>query len=338
MVRARGSWAGTALARWLLTGALAGLLSGCAAMIEEASRGPAPSAPAGPVSLMPMASLREGLLTDRLDVTGMPRPAPGMAPVRLVRPVAVAARDGDVYVADAGAGVLYRVDLASQQFVRVLGVRVDDGTRLALGVDRVLHVLDRAARRIVRLSPAGRLLPGLAIDPFDLSQPVDLAADESLGTLMLADGLTRQVLALPPGGGAYRVLALRGDTQLQLGAIERIALGPRHLYLVDPRCACVLFADREGLLLGRLAGTGPGPLSGIAADAQGRVYLADAAAREIRVLVDGRQIQTIAYRSLGLVEVADLRVSAGILWAVDPLGAKLEARRILPRALGGGAK
>ncbi len=78
-----------------------------------------------------------------------------MAPVRLVRPVAVAARDGDVYVADAGAGVLYRVDLASQQFVRVLGVRVDEGTRLAIGVDRVLHVLDRAARRIVRLSPGG---------------------------------------------------------------------------------------------------------------------------------------------------------------------------------------
>ena len=225
------------------------------------------------------------------------------------------------------------MDLATRLFVRVPGVRVDEGTRLAIGVDRVVHVLDRTARRIVRLSAAGHPMPGLAIDPFDLAQPVDIASDESLGTVMLADGLTRQVLALPPGGGAYRVLPLRGDTQLTLGAIERIAMGPRFLYLVDPRCACVLFAARDGALLGRLAGTGQGPLTGIAADAQGRVYLADAASREIRVLVDGRQIQAIPFRSLGVVEVADLRVSDGVLWVVDPLSAKLEARRILPRAL-----
>ena len=70
MVSARRPWAGTALVRWLLTGVLAGLLSGCAAMIEEARAVPEAILAASNCSVAELLAMKNELigLRDRLNV------------------------------------------------------------------------------------------------------------------------------------------------------------------------------------------------------------------------------------------------------------------------------
>lgn len=322
--------------RWVSGIAMLALLGACAAMIEEASRGPAPTAPVGPVSLIATLSLRDGTLVDRLDPGGMTRPGASMALVRLVRPVAIAVRDADLYIADAAMGALYRVDAQTRTFARLPAIPATEGMRLMVGVDRVLHVLDRGSARITRWLPDGRGLPALAVSAIDLGRPVDMAVEEPGGALVLADGLQRQLVWLPPAAGAWRLVSLRAEPALQPRAIERIALGPRQWYLSDPQCACVWLVAPGGQVLGRVAATSSGAVSAIAADAEGRVYVADPIARELKVLVDSQVVQTFSYRSLGVSAIADLRSASGFLWIVDPVGGSVEARRIVARTARGG--
>lgn len=323
--------------RALLAGLVIAVVAGCAAMIEEASRGPAPAAPVGPVTLVPYLNLREGMLTDRLDPAGLARPGPALSPARLLRPVAVAAREPDLLVADAAAGVVYRIDPATRLWVRLPQAPVQEGVRMRLGVDRVLHLLERHSGRITRVLPDGRPLAPVTMPALEMARAVDLAVEEPSGAVWLADGLQRQLARLSPSAGAWQVLSLRAEPALQPRTIERIAIGPRQVYLSDPQCACVWIVGFQGDVLGRIAPTGSGVVAAMAIDAEGRLYAADPVGREIRVLVDGRVVQSISYRSLGVFEIADLQGAGGVMWIVDPVGAQVEGRRIVPRTLRGGA-
>ena len=80
-------------------------------------------------------------------------------------PVAVAAMGPDVYVADAGLGLLLRVDQVANRLTPFGPRGVQPGTRLAADVDGSLYVLDPASRRIQRFARDGRLLQSFPTDP-----------------------------------------------------------------------------------------------------------------------------------------------------------------------------
>lgn len=336
MTRMGGRANGGRSAGWLraLGAAALAVVAGCAAMVEEASLGPAPvEVQTGPVSLVPFLSLSQGMLTARRDDAGMPLPSTGMQPLRLIRPVAAAARGAVVYVADAGQASLYRVDPATALYARVAGVNAPEGVRIEIGPDGTLLVVDPVSREITRLLPGGRRLAPVGAASSELGQPVDIALDEFRGRVIVADGVYRQLLAFSASGQAFAILPLGGDGRLQVRALSHVAVGPRHLYLADPQCACVLVAAVDGPLTGQLAGPGFDAITGMTADRVGRLYVADGQAQEIRVYVDARPLQTFSYRSLMVSQVSDLHYADGVLWIVDPVGAKVEARRVVARGV-----
>ena len=103
-------------------------------------------------ALTPGPLIRGGLLGDagRVGVAGPFTPLRG--------PVAVAAMGPDVYVADAGLGLLLRVDQVANRLTPFGPRGVQPGTRLAADVDGSLYVLDPASRRLQRFARDGRLL------------------------------------------------------------------------------------------------------------------------------------------------------------------------------------
>ena len=183
-----------------------------------------------------------------------------------------------------------------------------------------------------------RWLPGGArAEPWlapstELGQPTDVALDAARGRVLVADGLYRQLVAFDgAGGGAWSVVALRGEPPLAARALSRIAAGPNALYAADPEAGAVLIVAPDGPVTGRIALPAPGPIDGLAVDGAGRLFVADGRGRELRVFAQGRQLQSIGYRTLRVMQIADLRIADGVLWIADPASARVEAWRILPR-------
>lgn len=310
-----------------------GLAAGCADLIEEA-RKPAPpplplAAPAGPVGLLPQASLTTAMAGGRADASGAVSAAAGMLPMRLVRPIAVAARGTELVVADAGLSRLIRFDVVNG-FASVIGTApVTPGTRIELGADRSLFVVDGATRRVTRLAADGRVLQRLDAAATDLARPVAVAVSPLDGRVLVADDAYRQLVVFNPAGVAYSLIPLRGGQAPSPVSIRAFAAGPGGLYLGDAACRCVLRATPDGRVVDAI---GRGELDdpvAIAADALGRVFVADARARELSVYVDARRVQRIGYASLGVTEVVDMKVADGLLHLADAGGARVEVRRVV---------
>lgn len=308
-------------------------VAGCADLIEEARR-PAPppalrSGPAGPVSLLPQATLTTAMAGGRSDASGAVAAAAAMVPMRLVRPIAVAARGTELVVADLGLSRLIRFDVVTG-FATVIGtVPVTPGTRVELGADRSLFVVDGATRRVTRLAADGRVLQRLDAAATDLARPVAVAVSPLDGRVLVADDAYRQIVVFNPAGVAYSRVPLTGASTLSPVSIRAFAAGPGGLYLGDAACRCVLRATPDGRVVEAIGrGEVDDPVA-IAADAIGRVFVADAGARELAVYVDASRVQRIGYASLGVTEIVDMKVADGLLHLADASGARVEVRRVV---------
>lgn len=309
-------------------------VGGCAEVLREAERGATPVAPAGPVDLLPLPAIGGGRLTGASAGAGVPLPTPGAALVRFNRPVALAARDNDLVVADAGLGRMFRVDTVSGLMVALPGVVTPD-TQIELTADRRLLVVDGATRRVAQLSIDAQPLPPLSADTADLGRPVDVVSDLR-GGVYIADSLYRHVLAFHPAGAAFATLLPRDVEGNGPQSLSAIALSARGLLLLDPACRCVLVTSGDGRVLGRFGQNELVAPVRIASEPNGRVFVADDGARELRVYVDGKQVQSFAYRSFGLARVSALRIAGSALYLAGADDGRIEVRRIARRPVGAG--
>lgn len=309
------------------------LAAGCAEVLREAERGAQPMAAAGPVDLMPLPALTGGRLTAATAGAGVPLPAPGLTLLRFVRPVALAAAPNEIVVADAGLGRVFRLDPVGGLML-AMPVTATAETQIELLSDRRLLVIDGATRRISQFAADGQPLPALTADPLALGRPVDVVSD-ARGMVYVADALYRHVLAFHPAGGAFATLLPRDAQNAGPQALAGIALSPRGLLLLDAGCRCVLVTDPDGRVLGRFGDNELVAPVRIDDDGSGRVFVADDGARELRVFVDGKPVQSFAYRSFGLTRVTAMRVAAGTLYLAGADDGRIEVRRIVPKRGGG---
>ncbi len=258
--------------------------------------------------LEPWLSLAGARVAQAADAAGTPLVAGAALPFQHFGHVASAAASGnDLYVADAAGAAVYRVDLGLRLMIRVGDIPARTGTRVLVGGDRSLYVLDAQNRRVLRLSREGRLIATYAA-PLDLARPVDLALEEPAGVVLVADSVNHQIVAFHPLGGGARVITLRGDAH-RVAAIAGLAAGTDALYLSDPSCGCIARVARDGTVLdafGHGALAQPGP---IAVDRHGRVFVADVFDRTLKVFVAGRLARTWPAPALGLERIEDLRIA-----------------------------
>jgi DNA-binding beta-propeller fold protein YncE len=283
-----------------------------------------------PRLLVPWQTFLGARLAPRVDPTGQIRPGPMGGFQRFLHPTAVAARGPDLYVADSGAGTLYRVDTGLQAMTAVPGVNVLPGTRIAVGTDHSLYVLDPGAGRLRRFTRDGTPLQTFT-DPVATARFGDFALDETGRRVFALDALSRRIVAFPPAGRAAEVFASTLEGGGELRAMGAIAADGAGLLVADLACRCLLRLAADGRVLVRL---GEGELqqpTALVADRDGRVFVADAFDRSLKVFQGDELLATLPAAGLGANALTGLALDAGVLYIADGPGARVVALRVLPR-------
>jgi len=279
---------------------------------------------------MPLLMLSGARLATAADSSGTPALAFGAAPFTLfVHPVAVAARGEDVYIADSGTRRVYRFVRALNAMVAFTGVTVGPGTRIAVGSDFSLYVLDPAARRVQQFARNGQML-AIFGDDINVGRPVAMVADEARGLFLIADGLYNQIVAFHPLGRASYTIALRGDARNRVLGIAGLALGASELYVSDPLCRCIARVARDGGVLETFGHREIGQPGPIAVDRYQRVFVIDGFTSGIKVFAGGRLIHDLSPAALGLAQINDLWISGDLLYVADGVGARVAEMRLAP--------
>lgn len=298
----------------------------------------APAKPATPAAvgrtadrlLTPSLSLFGAQLSSGIDPSGTP--SMRLAPAgfqRFIEPAAIAGRGPDTYIADIGAGAVFRFNSSLNAMVALPGIRAQKGIQLHVGGDLSLYVLDQAGSRVLRYSRTGQLL-GTFGETLNLARPVDLALDEARGRVLVADGLRNHLVAFHALGGGAQVISLRSAEGERVRAISAMAIGSEGIVLSDPLCSCIALVSLDGVVLrtfGHNEVKQPGPL---AVDRTNRVFVIDVFDGSLKVFWHGKLIHDLSAGELGLAQISDVSVSDGSLILAGGVGTGVKMMRLAP--------
>lgn len=298
------------------------------ACVTPAPVPPATAATAGaPAALRPWRTLQGGFLAPPGAAFGLPaRPGTG-AFVKLLAPTALALRGNDLLIVDAGAGRLWRADLALNTLSPIAGAPVTPGTQVALGPDLSAWVLDGVARQVLRFARDGRLLQTWRAAPAAASTAGFALADGG-ATLLVVDDSLRQWIEFRGAGGLALPRAMPQDVR---GA-DALAVAGDTVFVLDKARAVVHALRRDGTPLATL---GEGALKqpqALAADRFARVFVLDAAERAIKLLVPGREAQVFGAEAMRVQQIGGLAVDERFLAVSDRVTGAVLIQQLIDEA------
>lgn len=280
--------------------------------------------------LIPWQVITGGRLATQVDANGFPVPGSLEGFTTFISPSALAVRDFNLYIADSGARKLYRFDSTLQTLSVVPDVFAMPWTRLHVGVDNSLYVLDAGSSTILHYTRGGKLLQTLSY-PLTTARLTEFVVDDSLGKIIASDQLNRRLVVLHLLGQASRILD--SANLAEIAVLGAIAKSGRTIYALDLRCPCIVAMDDEGRMQERI---GQGALiqpRTLAVDHHGQIFVADDANRTLKVFLEGAKIASYSAQALGITEISALAVDKEILYISDGPGARVVALRILPPAV-----
>lgn len=311
----------------------AGVALGAALTVLVACVTPAPAppaaaaAPGAPLALRPWRMLQGGFLAPPGAAFGLPaRPGTG-AFVKLLAPTAIALRGNDLLIVDAGAGRLWRADLALNTLTPIAGAPVTPGTAVTLGPDLSAWVLDGVSRQVLRFARDGRLLQTWRAAPAAASVAGFALADGG-ATLLVADDSLRQWVEFRSAGG----LALPRALPPELRGADALAVAGETVFVLDKARGAVHALRRDGTALATL---GEGELKqpqAIAAGRFARVFVLDAADRAVKLLVPGRDTQTFTAEAMRVQQIGGIAVDEAFLAVSDRVTGAVLIQQIVGEA------
>lgn len=242
-------------------------------------------------------------------------------------PVAAAARELDLFIADAGINRILRFDGTRQSMGPVADFAARPGTRLLAQPDGSLTVLDPGTGSLLRLTRTGALLARISNESL-LAGVVDLALDESTGTLWLADQAQSRVVQMRPGLEATIALQPTTADGTAVGRLNALAMAAGRLYVIDASSRQVREIARDGRVL---ASYGQDELKlprGIAVDRHQRVFVADGFDQTLHVFRDGLHVARIGAAALGAIELREVRIHGDTMSVVDGIGRRVLVFRV----------
>lgn len=275
--------------------------------------------------IVPVRSIAMARLLLRVNQAGMPTldagSFGGFTP--LVFPVAVAASTLDVYIADAGAGRLYRYDATVDAMAVIGGAPVTARTRLAASPDGSILVSDPAAGGALRFDRAGNLLQRIDAR-LGASRYDDIVVDPESGRYIALDRLQQRLEEVHPLGRSGVVLV---DRQLPDGPTG-IALDRRIIYVGGRHCACVVAIDpasgRQTTVIEDLKDVGPLAAGG------GWLVVADGVQRHLFIHRDGMLRGEPSFDALKLANPQGLAIVNDTLYVADGHGRRVAVFRLKP--------
>lgn len=228
----------------------------------------------------------------------------------LVYPVAVAASGPDLYIADAGLNRILRYDRTIQRMQAMASLPARQDTRIALGADLSLYVLESLDRRVSQFSRDGRLLRTFSSDA-NLGRPVAFAVDEANGRVWVVDALYNQIVAFNMLGRIAGIVRLPEHTLSASG----IAVGRDVIHILDSGKGEVFSLSRDGRFISAYSRDVLKQPTAIAIDRRGWLYIGDRG-NGIHVFTPSGMHRVLPIRFDG---PGDIAADEGRLYLVDPL-------------------
>ena len=214
----------------------------------------------------------------------------GANEARLIRPMAVVASKGVVYVADPGASGVHRFDPAAARYDLIVaegGQALPSPVGLALGSEGEVYVTDSDLAKVFVIRPGAKVATPLALP--EMAQPTGIAFDRSSGNLYVVDTGAHRVNMFKRDGTLAFGFGERGDADGEFNYPTLIWLDPAgRLYVTDSLNFRIQVFDRQGKFLSKFgqAGDGSGdnmrPKS-VATDSYGHVYVVDALLNALQI-------------------------------------------------------
>ncbi|NKE66835.1 6-bladed beta-propeller [Ramlibacter sp. RBP-2] len=221
----------------------------------------------------------------------------GASEVRLIRPMAVVAVKGVVYVADPGAKGVHRFDPTKGRYDLIAGpagTELPSPVGLAQGEAGEVYVTDSQLAQVLVIRPGAKTAAPLALA--SMMQPTGVAFDPEAGRLLVVDTGAHRVNLFNRDGTLHSSFGGRGTGN---GAFNYPTLLWRdnrgRLYVTDSLNFRIQVFDAAGTFMKKFGqlGDGPGDNSrqkGIATDSWGHVYVVDALFNALQIFDGGGQL------------------------------------------------
>lgn len=288
--------------------------------------------------LVPGQIITGGWRAAGVDVNGFPLPGGMQGYAALVFPSALAARGADIYIADSGAGKLYRFDAGTQSVnimkdcgtfvnpVPCTDIPVVPWTRIQVGSDQSLYVLSADKRSILHYARGGQKLPTLNDPPALTTTVDDFVVNGPLGRIVASDSLNQRLVMFNPAGGPAWPMGHAGEGKFT--SLGGLAGAGGTVYAIDSTCVCVVSMDDSGRVLAHI---GQGKLAQpqmLAVDRYGHIFVSDAVDRTLKVFLRGDLIASYTTQKLRLTEISALAVDGNTLYVADGPSSRVLSFRI----------
>lgn len=216
----------------------------------------------------------------------------------LVRPMAVVASRGMIFVADPGAGGVHRFDTKNGDYTLIKGPDASplpSAVGLALGERGEVYVADSRLAQVFILRAGADALETLRLDAV-LKQPTGLAFDALTGNLYVLDTAEHRIAVFRRDGSLAASIGKRGTDDGEFNYPTHLWRTPEgRLYVTDSLNYRVQVFDAAGQFLSRFGrqGEGTGEAArpkGIATDHFGHIYVVDALFHAFQIFDQGGRL------------------------------------------------
>ena len=306
-------------------------MGGCTAFSSSAEKADASSA--GPKQLTVTSPWLYPLETISGGLTG--NSFAGNAFQRLQRPVAVAVRDHQLYIVDAGQEMLYLYDDVTKRMSilkDLRGVVSGDVPDIYVAADRSYYLADAGGRRVLHFDRNGQLMQTFQ-DTLNLARPVAVSVDETNGDVYVADGLFDHIMVFNSAGDPWRMIGDRGMGDGEFLNITAMTRGPDGVYVTAR-------LGKRGQVMDQNTGKfryafDPNTIvfpNGIAVDRMTDLaYVSDFFDNSIKIFKHGHLQATVGGNGASpgrFKGITDVTLEDGFLYVADSLNSRIQVFRV----------
>ena len=277
--------------------------------------------------LVPWNTISGGRLASQVDSSGYPLTGSVQDFHPFVYPAFLAVHGQDFFIADSGARKIYRYDLELQVLSVVPGIGASVRTRLQVGQDQTLFVLDTGDSTVLHFSRGGQLLDSYS-DPRGDSKLEEFIIRGQRDQILAIDRKNKGLVEVDSGWVRVPLSSADAGTPMKFGALANA--GDSDIFAIESSCSCIVVLDEDGKIRQQIGvGVLIQPYS-VAADRQGYIFVAGAANQKLWVFLYGKQIASYEARKLHVNEISAMAVDEGVLYIADGPGGQVVSFHVRP--------
>lgn len=227
-------------------------------------------------------------LTDAQTDTSRQNPS-SEGNIKLRRPTAMSVLDNEIYLVDTELNRIFRYNLDKQTSIPFTNLSTTAGMSIFAAPDKSVYVTDPARAEILHFAWDGTPLASF-VSSGNLKRPVSITVDEPSEQVLVADGLTGQIIVFDNLGATQSVIKPQRPVD-----IAAMATGPDGIYVADRISHLVIVFGWDGAFRYTLGAKELGDPGAIAVTRDNLVFVGDSLDQTIKGY-RGKEEEQMGYR------------------------------------------